>query len=44
MLPRYRLGDLIEAMGKNHFRVFGRDKPGVVLEHRIWKLLMGWAV
>jgi len=44
MLPRYRIGDLVEAMGKNHFRVFGRDKPEVVLEHRLWKLLVGWAV
>jgi hypothetical protein len=44
MLPRYRIGDLIEAMGKNYFRVFGRDKPEVVLEHRLWKLLVGWAV
>jgi hypothetical protein len=44
MLPRYRIGDLVEAMGKNHFRVFGRDKPMVVLEHRLWKLLVGWAV
>ena len=44
MLPRYRLGDMIEAMGKNYFRVFGRDKPDVVLEHRLWRLLVGWAV
>ncbi len=44
MLPRYRIGDLIEAMGKNYFRVFGRDKPEVVLEHRLWKMLVGWAV
>ena len=44
VLPRYRIGDLVEAMGKNHFRVFGRDKPEVVLEHRLWKLLVGWAI
>ena len=44
MLPRYRLGDLIEAIGKNHFRVFGRDKPVVVLEHRLWRLFVGWAI
>jgi hypothetical protein len=44
MLPRYRQGDLIEAMGKNYFRVFGRDKPSVVLEHMLWRLLVGWAV
>jgi phage host-nuclease inhibitor protein Gam len=44
MLPRYRIGDLVEAMGKNHFRIFGRDKPEVVLEHMLWKLLVSWAV
>jgi hypothetical protein len=44
MLPRYRQGDLIEAMGKNYFRVFGRDKRGVVLEHRLWQMLIGWAL
>ncbi len=44
MLPRYRQGDLIEAMGKNYFRVFGRDKWSVVLEHRLWKIFVGWAV
>jgi hypothetical protein len=44
MLPRFRQGDLIEAMGKNYFRVFGRDKSSVVLEHRLWRLLVGWAV
>ena len=44
MLPRYKIGDLIEAMGKNYFRVFGRDRLSVVLEHRLWRLLVGWAV
>ena len=44
MLPRYRQGDLIEAMGKNYFRVFGRDKWSVVLEHRLWKIFVGWAI
>jgi hypothetical protein len=44
MLPRYKIGDLIEAMGKNYFRVFGRDKPSVELEHRLWKMFVGWAV
>jgi hypothetical protein len=44
MLPRYRLGDLVEAMGKNYFRVFGRNKWNVVLEHRIWRMFVGWAL
>ena len=44
MFPRYDIGDLIEAMGKNYFRVFGRNKPNVVLEHRLWRLFMGWVI
>jgi hypothetical protein len=44
MLPRYRLGDLVEAMGKNYFRVFGRNKWNVVLEHHIWRMFVGWAL
>jgi hypothetical protein len=44
ILPRYRQGDLVEAMGNNYFRVFGRDKQSVALEHMLWRLLVGWAV
>ncbi len=44
MLPRYAIGDLVEALGKNYFRVFGRDKPLVALEHHLWRLLVGWAL
>jgi hypothetical protein len=44
MLPRYRQGDLVEAMGKNYFQIFGRDKRSVVLEHCIWQLLVGWGL
>ena len=42
MFPRYEIGDMIEAMGKNYFRVFGRDKLNHVLEHRLYRLLFGW--
>lgn len=42
LFPRYNIGDLIEAMGKNHFRVFGRNKLLTVLEHRLYRLLFGW--
>ena len=41
MLPRYDMGDMIEAMGENHFRVFGRAKALHVLEHRLYRLLFG---
>jgi phenylacetate-coenzyme A ligase PaaK-like adenylate-forming protein len=42
LFPRYDIGDLVEAMGKNYFRVFGRNKTLTVLEHRLYRLLFGW--
>ena len=42
LFPRYDIGDLIEAMGKSYFRVFGRNKTLTVLEHRMYRLLFGW--
>ncbi len=42
MFPRYDIGDMIEAMGKNYFRVFGRAKLAHVLEHWLHRLLFGW--
>lgn len=42
ILPRYEIGDLIEAMGDCYFRVFGRDRIRVVAEHFIYRALYGW--
>ena len=42
ILPRYEMGDLVEGMGKNYFRVFGRDRPEVVLEHLLYRTLYRW--
>ncbi len=42
MFPRYDIGDLIEAAGKNYFRVFGRNNFRTLLEHRLYRLLFGW--
>jgi len=42
MFPRYDIGDMVEAMGKNYFRVFGRAKFLPILEHRLYRLLFGW--
>jgi len=42
MFPRYDIGDMIEAMGKNYFRVFGRRTLLTLLEHRLYRLLFGW--
>jgi hypothetical protein len=41
MFPRYEIGDMIEAMGKNYFRVFGRDKTSHILEHKLHRFLFG---
>jgi hypothetical protein len=42
MLPRYDIGDLIEGMGKNYFRVFGRTRLRTVVEHVIYRALFRW--
>jgi hypothetical protein len=41
MFPRYEIGDLIEAAGKNHYRVFGRKKTSTLLEHRLYRAFLG---
>jgi len=43
MFPRYDIGDLIEAAGKNYFRVFGRNKLLIRLEHRLYRFFLTWA-
>jgi hypothetical protein len=42
MFPRYDIGDLIEAAGKNYFRVIGRNKFLTLLEHRLYRLFLKW--
>jgi hypothetical protein len=42
MFPRYDIGDLIEAAGKNYFRVIGRNNTLTLLEHRLYRLFFGW--
>ena len=42
MFPRYDIGDMIEAAGKNYFRVFGRRKALTLLEHRLYRLFFRW--
>jgi hypothetical protein len=44
MFPRYEIGDLIEAAGKNYFRVFGRKNTLTILEHRLYRLFLGWLI
>ena len=42
MFPRYAIGDMIEAAGKDHFRIFGRRSTQTLLEHRLHRLFFGW--
>jgi hypothetical protein len=44
MFPRYDIGDLIESAGNNYFRVFGRRKTLTLLEHRLYRLFLGWLI
>jgi len=44
LFPRYEIGDMIECMGGNYFRVFGRDRPRITLEHRLYRLLTRWFI
>ncbi len=42
MFPRYDMGDIIEAAGKNYFRVVGRRNSRTLLEHQLYRLFFGW--
>ena len=42
MFARYDIGDMIEAAGRNYFRVFGRRTTLTLLEHRLHRLFLGW--
>jgi hypothetical protein len=42
MFPRYDIGDLVEAAGKNYYRIFGRNNTRIVLEHKLYRAFLGW--
>jgi len=44
MFPRYDIGDMIEGMGKNYFRIFGRRTLLTLLEHRAYRLFFRWFI
>ncbi len=44
MFPRYDIGDMVESMGKNYYRIFGRRSFLTLLEHRLYRLLWGWLI
>jgi hypothetical protein len=44
MLPRYDIGDLIEAAGKNYYRIFGRNNSLTIVEHKLYRAFLGWSL
>jgi len=44
MFPRYDIGDLIESAGNGYFRVVGRQGFMTLLEHRLYRLFLGWFI
>ena len=42
MLPRYDIGDMIEAAGKNYYPHFRQKKHLTLLEHRLYRAFLGW--
>jgi len=42
MFPRYEIGDLVEAAGRNYFRVIGRNYYLTLVEHRLYRLFFKW--
>ena len=44
MFPRYDIGDMIEAAGNNHFRIFGRRNAVTLLEHKLYRLFTRWLI
>jgi hypothetical protein len=41
IFPRYDIGDMIESLGENYFRVFGRAAKVTTAEHIIFELFTG---
>jgi hypothetical protein len=42
VFPRYDIGDMVECLGPGYFRVFGRAKAAVILEHRLYRMASAW--
>jgi GH3 auxin-responsive promoter len=41
LFPRYDIGDMVESVGKNCFRIFGRAGRATTVEHILFGLLSG---
>ncbi|MDA4118216.1 MAG: GH3 auxin-responsive promoter family protein [Thaumarchaeota archaeon] len=41
LFPRYDIGDMVESVGKNRFRIFGRANMTTYLEHAVFEVVTG---
>jgi hypothetical protein len=44
LLPRYDLGDMIECLGGQYFRVFGRARVHTIAEHVLYRAFARWFI
>jgi len=44
LFPRYDIGDMVECLGGQYFRIFGRAKPLTILEHIGYRILTRWFI
>lgn len=44
LLPRYDIGDMIECLGHQYFRVFGRARFHIIAEHVLYRALTRWFI
>lgn len=44
LLPRYDIGNMIECLGRQYFRVFGRARFSTITEHVLYRAFTRWFV
>ncbi len=44
LLPRYDIGDMVECLGGNYFRIFGRAKFRTIVEHVLYRTITRWFI
>jgi len=44
LLPRYDIGDMVECLGGQYFRVFGRAKAYTIAEHVLYRAFTRWFI
>ena len=44
LLPRYAIGDMVECLGGQYFRIFGRDRVRTIAEHVLYRAITRWFI